>query len=204
MSFRKFFAWKRFNGIVFVTALILLSVILSTMTIALAVANRTYEGHAIVISSINRENIANQSFSIVEKWFYDSIKNGEIPLSESTGRENVPNTQPVFHLPSHLLEPIFMANEISEIKAFVVDANYSSQAPEIDLSEAIFIEPHTYEIKKENFDIHHYFLNVFVKLHQDDNVQLQLNKEVLVLKNELKPIAFVNSASTKQLVKTTN
>jgi len=57
-------------------------------------------------------------------------------------------------------------------------------------------------LNNKKYDVRHYFLNVFVKLNQDDKVQLQLNKEVLVLTNELNQNTFINSASERQLIKT--
>jgi len=202
LSFRKSFVCKRLEGMILVTSIILLSVALGTMILALTVVNKTFEGHSIVINSLTRENIAKQSFAITEKWFSDSIKNGEIPLSGNVNCDNVPNIHSVFHTPSHLLEPLFKGNDVNEIKAYVVDANYATQTPEIILSETIFIEPHTLELNNKKYDVRHYFLNVFVKLNQDDKVQLQLNKEVLVLTNELNQNTFINSASERQLIKT--
>ena len=75
MYFRKLFQWKRNSGVIIVSTLILLSTIQGVLTITLTVANKIYENHAIVIDSIKRENISNQTLSILESWFHDLILN---------------------------------------------------------------------------------------------------------------------------------
>lgn len=209
MYFRKLFQWKRNSGVIIVSTLILLSTIQGVLTITLTVANKIYENHAIVIDSIKRENISNQTLSILESWFHDSILNEVIHAPSNLYSDDQQCDNPVYYMPSSLVSPILNNTENMEITAFVIDAYYNKITPEIELAETPFIEPHKFIERINNadhnyFKVRHYFLNIMVKLKPTDKVVLHTNKEILVLRDITNKVIFLNSTFIRQQVNIKN
>ena len=208
MSFKKLLFKNRSRGAILITSLILMFTSLAAVATALAVTNKTFENQSVVIKSMKRENIGRQTISIVEKWFAESINQGEIPAPKKDGDNEALNESPVYYVPDQILDIIIDNNSGSEIEGYVVDAYYKICTDEIDNSGSLFIEPHSFAVMENDiltiYNARHYFINVTIKLCHSDNNLLHINREIIVLRNKSNELSFVSLHSKKQIIRKTN
>lgn len=192
------------RGSIFAGVLILLFASLACSLMTLSCANKVFDTLGWQTMLLKLDNTAVQAKVIAEAWFFRQAENDAVLSAYEFEPDALPKDDPYIEIPSDLLNELKALNKNIDIKAEIIDENYSDAfKADAERMGIPFGSPSEYMIQREGESadvlcIKSYCLRVSVSLHERSEEAVVLAENILAVKDTGNSIRLIPLYTKKE------
>ena len=192
------------NGLVLAGVLMLSLAALACALLTLSTANKVFDTLDWQAMLLKEENTAVQAEAIAKSWFADQVEKGTILSNEEFDIAALPKEDPYVKLPDNLFSELSVLNKNIDIRAEIIDQNYSdSFQPDADNMEIPFGSPSEHLLQRDGSSddilrVKRYCLRVSASFNKRSDRAHVLAKNMLAVKNGEGEVHLISLYTKKQ------